>query len=783
MAYPVEEQAIPADDTQGENIPQENAIPDPEEQARLEQEQQALADQEEEELNGLLLDVMKYAEDEDKDLRIPMIAGWKRNDCYFNNLQKYFWDETAKDYRSLESVVTELAEFSGIEDIKTINVYRATAESLVAALSISAPAVEFTPDDAEDPKDLDTAAAYSKIAELVSRHNHAQLMLVKALITLYNSGTIFGYNYYKTDPAYGTIKIPSKTVQKPVMKVNVHCASCGETIDTEVDPQAVNPKAPIPCSSCGANVPPQIVPASLEYVEEVSEYEETPKGRSGFDIFGPTYVKAPLYARSQATCGYVILRIEEHVAKLKAIYETDDQPDIQISAGGGDTYDYERWGRMPVEYNGTMPKDMTTLRTAWFRPWYFRVLKNKEDAAKLVAKYPEGVMISVVGDQIVDKEVEELDKRWTISIDPRSNFIHAEPAGDAMIPLQDSENDLFNLGLQSIEYGITETFANPKTLNFNKYGKTRNAPGMVSPAVPPGPDKSLSDGFFQTKAATLSSEYSTFGASLTSKQQFISGSVPSIFGGTAEGQPQTATVYTESRNRALQRLQLTWQVISVFWNDLIYKCVRDFAENVREDQHYSNKQNGTFVNVWIRKSELEGSVGHVEPENNGQLPQSWGQKKDFIMSLLSMIPQSPELGAILLNPNNTEMLKQITGMPDFYIPGEHDRDKQWAEYFELSISAPNGPPQDPNNPASPPQQSSIQPDIHVDDHAVHMQVLKNILVSPIGLALYKTNPEGYQNCIAHYVQHELMLQAKTMAPAGGSAAGEPPPTAAQSTQG
>lgn len=743
-----------------------------------------------EEIEKLLLEVFTYAEKEDLDLRYNLIRQWKRNDYYFNNIQKIFFDGTARDFRSLDAIMSQFEEFANVDDIKTINIYRATAESLVAALSIAAPNVEFTPDDAEEPKDLDTAEAYSKIAELVSRHNNAQLMLVKALVQLYNTGVIFGYNYFKTDPAYGTVDIPSKTRQVPVIKANLNCATCGETIEPNIDPSTINPQAPVSCPLCGAQNPPQITPTTIEYVEEVTNYEKTPKGRAQFDIFSPTYVKVSLYARNQPACGYVILRIEDHIAKLKTIYETEDdkvtgKDGITISAGGGDTQLYERWGRIPIEYAGTMPKDMTTLRTGWLRPWYFNVLDNKENASKLIAKYPDGVKVSVINDQIVDIEEEKLDDRWTISIDPRANFIHAEPAGNAMIPLQDSENDIFNLGLQSIEYGIPETYVHPKTVNLNKYKKTKASPGMMVNAVPYSADTKLADAFYQSKTAVLSSEYTTFAQSLTAKEQFVSGSVPSIFGGTAEGQPQTATVYTESRNRALQRLQLTWQVMSVFWNGLIYKCCRDFAQNLRDDVSYAKKQNGTFVNVWIRKSQLEGSVGHVEPETNGQLPQSWGQKKDFIMSLVQMVPDSPVVAAIMTNPNNAENLKQVTGMPDFYIPGENDAKKQWAEYYELSVAKPNGQPPDPNtNPAmQEPQKPSVLPDIDVDDHDTHMKVLKNILVSPVGTALYNTNPAGYQNCILHYREHEMMLQAKTIAPASGTPAGTPEPSATAHTNG
>lgn len=721
----------------------------------------ALPEQSEDEdrIDTLLKNLLEEAEREDEDIRRRPLREAKRNESYFANMQKFFYDEVARDYRSLESVVKEIEE---LEDIKQINIYRPFLESLIAALSVSLPNVEFTPDDSEDSDDVETAEAYTRISELVAKHNLASLMLIKAITIFFNQGTVFGYNYYKEDTAYGIIRKPiTQTVQKPV--VDTFCPQCGEPSASNVPlQQAANP---INCPSCGSTGVPEIGNERLENEEETVGYEETPKGRARFDIFGMTSVKVPFYARNQESIGYLILRLEDHIAKFKKVYnEFADK----IGPEGGDTERYERWSRLPLEYNSGVMRNIATLRIAWFRPWYFYYL-NDEDAAFLESKYPTGVAVSAIGDTIVEKKSEKLDDKWTISFDPRSNYVHGEAHGNMLVPLADAETDIFNLGLQSIEYGIPETFAHPKTLNLQKYKETRAAPGMIVPALPPGPDKTIGDGFHTLQTATLSGEYTRFAESLTQKQQFVSGAFPSIFGGAPEGS-DTAAVYQESRNRALQRLQITWNIISVFWNRLITKCVMDYASNLRSDENYAKKQNGTFVNVWIRTSQLKGKVGHVEPEVNQQIPQSWAQKKDFFMQLIQM--QIPEVAQILLHPNNIENIKQITGMPEFYIPGENDRNKQFSEYYELSQGQATGP-----------NQSSVPIDPVVDDHPVHMLVLKNILVSQVGTQLYQTNPQAYQNCITHYREHEMASQAKTQAPTGVSMPGEPPPTASNQSEG
>jgi hypothetical protein len=490
--------------------------PSPEEDLIAQQKAQQEAEDEEENLNDIILELVKKAEKEDEDIRWPLLRRCKRNNYYFNNIQKIFFDEVARDYRTIDSAVAELAKFGPVDDIKTVNVYRAFAESLIAALAVEPPAVEFAPDDAENPDDIQSASAYSRISELVSNHNFSNLMLIKALTILFNQGTVAGYNYYKTDPNYGIISTPSKTQDRPIKVFDIKCPQCGQLLDSSLPEQLLPEASNIKCTYCEYQGQPSAI-AKQEYVSEVVEYEDTPKGRACFDLFGPVNVKVPLYARKQSDCGYVILRLEENIAKLKTVYKEFRD---EITASGGDTYKYERWARIPPEYYGTIPKDIITVRYAYIRPWYFNTLKA-EDADLLMEKYPNGLFVSVIDDIIVDKQHDKLDDHWTLSFDPRSDFIHAEPAGNALVPMQDAENDMFNLGIQSIEYGIPETFVHPKTLNLQKYSQTPAAPGMMAPALPPGPDKNLSDGFHTVQTATLSGEYTRFQSFLQAKTQFV----------------------------------------------------------------------------------------------------------------------------------------------------------------------------------------------------------------------------------------------------------------------
>jgi DNA-directed RNA polymerase subunit RPC12/RpoP len=726
--------------------------PNPEEQERAAEEQAKAEEEREKELNDIILELVKKAEDEDKDLRQTPLNIWKRNELYFNNIQSIFLDPVAHDYRTLNSILEDLAKEGANLDIKVINIYRAYIESIVAALSVDIPNVEFAPDDPDNPDDVETSATYEKISVVLQRRNHAALMLVKGLTKLCNQGVVFGRSYRDNDPKYGMYNkaIEHKQVEQKV--IDARCSNCGELLDSGLSEQEIGPEMMISCPECSFRGMPDLYP-QIMYVNEPVKWENTPKGQTKFEILGPTFVKFPIYARDQFEGGYLIYRYEGNIHAFQVEYQNFELQDKH------DSESYERWARLPIEYNNEVPQHIATKREAWFRPKYYATL-GEEKYQILVNEYPDGFKCCVIGDTVVSKKIANLDDEWTISIDPRADFVHAEPLGNTAVPIQDAENDTFNLGLQCIEYGVPETFAHPKTLNFEKYSNSKASPGMVSPAVPYSPDKSLADGFHTIKTATLSSEYSNFEKGLESKGQFVTGAMASIFGGAPTAGSRTADEYRQSNARALQRLQIPLRMIRVFWSDMIYKCVVDYAKNMREDEKHTDKKAGTYVSIWISKSSLNGKAGQVTPDLNEQLPLSWAQKRDFISS---MIEKSPEMaGTILMHPNNADLLKSFTGINEIYIPGEHDVHKQTVEFQQIVSGL------------------EVPIDVFVDDHSVHKLVLKDILVSPIGMGL---DEETYARCIKHYQEHEAAEQAKMQAPAGKMPPGEAPPSAIESNEG
>jgi hypothetical protein len=319
------------------------------------------------------------------------------------------------------------------------------------------------------------------------------------------------------------------------------------------------------------------------------------------------------------------------------------------------------------------------------------------------------------------------------------------------MPIQEMRTDLTNITLETIKHGIPQTFANPDVLNFDQYNDQEIKPGMVTPATPP-PGKSLSDGFYEVKTSSLSQEAKFFFEQVDADGQFVVGSFPSVYGGPQEG-GGTLGEYELSRNQALQRLNLTWGGVSLWWAMTMKRSTKLYAGAMLEDEKDVIRRQSSFINVWVRRAEMQGKVGRVEAESSEQLPISQAQKMALLFRLIEL--QNENLDQVIYSPENSEMVAEALGYPDIHIPDADQRAKQYEEIQELLAGQPIQLGMGEFWPSV-----DIDPDI--DDHGAHKDVLRSFLVGAVGRDAKKSNPPGYTNCLAHWKLHDQTEKQQAM---------------------
>jgi ribosomal protein L40E len=739
------------------------------------------------EISSLLKTVADHFDKEDRMTRERQIRHMRRLKLYWNNFSQIYWSETAHDYRIYNRDTNTDTDQDYYD--KPVNVFKAFLETIIAALSIQIPAINCVPDDAENPLDISTAKAGDKISELIYKHNDVMFLWLHALYIYCTEGLIACYSHSKEDKEYGTYDKP-KFKDEEVQ--GYACPQCGarqpdEAFSNEemhefspdeddVDIKNALSEGPI-CLECGAQLDKDLQKTKLIVPRLVGVTKE-PKSRVCLEVYGGLYIKVANYAKKQKDTPYLIFSYETHYANALECYsELRDK----IPHGGwsnvGVNDPYEQYGRLNTQYRGEFPEENVTVKNCWLRPAAFNVLP--EDNYKRLKKlFPDGVKFVTVNDIPADYKNESLDDHWTLTENPMSDFLNHDPLGELLTNIQDIVNDLISLTLQTIEHGIAQTFADPALVNFNAQRQIEAQPGTLTPTKPVSGSRNIGDGFYTLKQAALAPEVMNFYRIIQELGQFVSGALPSIFGGNqAAGSSRTASEYAMSKGMALQRLQTPWRMMTIWWKSIFGKVIPMYMKNMVEDERVVEKNDaGKFINVFIRKAELDGKIGSIELEPDEKLPVSDEQQADIIMQLFQLNNQ--EINSALMDPENLPFISKIIKIPQFHIPGEEDRQKQYEEIDELVNSAPI--PVDPQSmqlyqqamklhqenpqhqgnvppPQQPQEQPSVEVDADVDNHQIEAAICKSWLISSAGRLAKVENQNGYKNVLLHMKAHTAIL--------------------------
>lgn len=722
-----------------------------------------------EDLQKALMDILHNFDIIEESNRSHLIRVWKKCENYWHHIQNIYWSSSANDWKTPEFFNQNYPDAAMDDvDLKVVNIYRSHGESIVAALSVGTPTVRFFPRDADDPEDQSTSRAYSKISKMIERQNKAKLLLMRMIYILFNQGMVAVHNYSHESEEYGTTQVPVYG-KKKAYSASTLCTNCGATL-SEHGPDTNGPiqftpeqqEAPVQCPECENTVVPYI-DHSEQDVDYIKDHKLKPNCRQKLTVYGPLNIKISSYAYDQKSIGILVFDSEQNFAKAQEMY-----PNIADKMRTGPlSSDVSVQVRMPSNVLDAYSINNVTVRQAWIRPWMFNSYTKTgnphEDkiVQELKEIFPNGVCLHACNDTYAESHEENLDKAWTLSFNPCDRYIQSDPLGLGLIPIQDIKNMVVNLSVESLEYGVPETFVDPTVLDLDAYQKSKGGPGMVFPIKPALPGQEIGKSFYTNKQATLTDEAGRLENRVDASAQFVSGDYPSIYGGPNSG--DTAAEYSMSRQQALQRLSTIWTIVSFLWADVMRNAAEGFIANMKSDTKYV-ESTGTedYINVWIKKDETKGEIGDVYPEGSEQFPSSWSQQREILMQLIQQ--QNPMIEAVLSDPNNRTEIATILGLPNLYIPGDQDRRKQLSEISQLIQQEPIPPANPlakPQDPMSQPT-ASINPEPKVDDNPVHIETCKHWLNSEVGQFYKENKPSKYMNVMLHMEEHQMLQEQKMM---------------------
>ncbi len=745
-----------------------------------------------EEIEYIVKSIMNQIDIQERPSRQVLIKLWKYLDLLWSGISNFYWNTAANEWRVItQDDIKGLGDAIDIDSSllnKTINLIRPYGESLIGVLTTGTPRVKYFPEDADVVDDIRTAKAYSIIEKKIADDNNMKARIIEILVRLWNNGFAAVYNYSHKSPEYGS-------VTKPIMGDNVYqntikvCPECGYEFqndralkDQEATPEKgldvqVSPSEPFEtppteeqppsetnCPQCNNPVTP--FDASFEETQnEQVGTVELPKSKQILKVYGPLHVKIPVKASCKEECIFLVLEEELHESLAKTLY-----PDYADQIRGGDqTSDlgWDRWARAQYENMAEMTQYYVTMRKLWLRPTGYWIIGDAEKVKALQAEYPNGLVAVFAGDRFLYCEESILDEHWTLSFNPLYYRLYGDPLGKALIPLQETANDLFQLEIETVRYAIPQTWADPQYVDFEAYSKSKAAPGMMYPlkaGVSAG--KNVGEIFYETKAATLPDEVNVLDQKLERLLQFISGILPPVFGGTQAGGSKTLGEVEQNRNQALQRLGIIWYVINMMYTETMNKAVKAYKDELLEDEHLVEAKGDSFINVWIRMSDLAGKVGKVTPEYGEQFPLTWAQKQARLMELLNL--NNELVNAFLSHPENIGTIANyIIGIDGIFVPGDDQRNKQLLEIAQM-VSIPMPDPEEIQLSGIPPMPQPI-PIEPIDDNAIHLTICDAYLVSDRGQELKESNPIAYQSVMAHRELHNQVIMQQQLAQAQAEA--------------
>src|SRR5262245_39984239 len=106
----------------------------------------------------LLKEVLDHFDKEDVSVRERQIRTARRLKLLWDGYQRAWYSEVAHDWRIWDDTQNSSDTDQAYYD-KPINVFRAYLESIIAALSVTVPAIKCFPDDADSTLDIATARA------------------------------------------------------------------------------------------------------------------------------------------------------------------------------------------------------------------------------------------------------------------------------------------------------------------------------------------------------------------------------------------------------------------------------------------------------------------------------------------------------------------------------------------------------------------------------------------------------------------------------------------------
>jgi len=707
-----------------------------------------------EDLQKALLDLYLECSGEDRYPRLIEVKDVKQAEFYWGGRQYIWWSNQDKQWSLPTQAQTVNYGDLNIDDMPRFefvtNIYQARGLTVIGALAGAVPRYRFFPDDADEEKDIETAAGRTKLARLIQRWNPPQLLMQDEGYHAWTGGFIAGWTRYVANgEKYGIDSVNLLSQGQEEMESTIHCPECGwEAPAAEAEP-------PVPCPQCGTALTQDDISEEESIpVPEDGGTAEIPKGRQVVSIFGALNCKRPQHTNEQSEWHYFAIEKEIHYSTLRAAYQ-DKAEEIRPGLTFGADDVFERNARLSVAENtklltqtGAKQANLVTWASIWFRPTSFWMCKDKAHRKELLEMFPRGVRVEFGGTTYLVSEAQSMDDAIVARHLMPGRGQHRNGIGTAMLSIQDRVNTFSNISAETYEYGIPITYRAADTFSSEADDDQRAAPGLeVEVALQAGQD--LRQKIMQVRADSVSPDMQKHMMDMFGPiADMVSGTYPALTGSAQAGeQPETLGQQSMQRDQAMGRMGVFYVPIKQFHADLMTLSCRAFEAHTDGTVKIPVLgPSGDFESESVDVTALEGEA-EAYPEGDENFPELWNQQRATMMQVMDSA-----FGAELIKePGNAELFSKMLGIPDLKIPNIDAWHKQLREIGELT-EMPEG---DELLEGIAPL---VEVDPETDDNPTEARCCLWWMNSDIGQKMKRENPMGYLAVKEHWKKHSQAIK-------------------------
>jgi hypothetical protein len=612
--------------------------------------------------------------------RILRFANWQKNGMFYRGQQILAWDPQSQNYFDAVAWFRQQGKAAAGQEIgaeKYINnITQMLGTGFVGTMSRGIPPTVIRPENAQILADVTTAKAAQDAITIIERMNHIRELVREENTLLYLYGTYFKYTRFvldgqkygwDEDPQYGEIQ-----VQKPD---RMRCQACGTETPMQQLPQQQDP----PCPGCQKPLGPgNFWPAESSTQIGFQGMKKSPKGMVRWTVHGPMEIDVDPNAKNLEDTAILAFDQEIDIGEARATFQA-----IQDKIEGGEgtptapNSSYERIIRNnQYSFGGYYTSDGEEQRPTYSQVWlnpkaYWRI--GDEDFAKRMQQIgPQGLKVSMVGEEVVDIRPAVLLKEWSACKLHQTFGLYSPSIADNVVPF----NERFNDTMQRIDDHIQRCSAGMILADASRLDRKQLAGKIMESGVlnfvstkMNGQKVALSDMLHQFQFQ-IDQNIMSYPNMLLNFAELISGVTPQTFGaGTQEG-IETAKGQAQALSTAQGRLNIFFDNEKEEHSVASQNAIECLQANMTEDIYDVIQEQGSeFRNQYVHLSEMQGRV-KVYPDLDQGLPQSPEEIRQTFKDLVEQASnKNPIALAILDEVPNQQQAMAAVGTPDMVIPG------------------------------------------------------------------------------------------------------------------